>query len=211
SSLGEGGGRDHAAGVPAPQEEREIMRCITRTAFRPRRHRCTRAIVAALLVGAAATASASPEERCQGNRYVVAGTYERCQLKAAGKYYANGSADIPKYQEMARKCGEVHARMLLRLQGRAAGSGSTCDGARYVDNGDGTVTDKLTGLQWEKKTDDASVHDRDDRYSWGAGGAGAAGTAYTSFLAALNGACFAGHCDWRLPTLTELQTILLAQ
>ena len=44
--------------------------------------------------------------------------------------------------------------------------------------------------------------------------------AYTDFLGALNGGtspdgvatsgCFAGHCDWRLPTVEELQTILLA-
>jgi hypothetical protein len=27
------------------------------------------------------------------------------------------------------------------------------------------------------------------------------------FLPALNGPCFAGQCDWRLPTLLELQTI----
>jgi|SRR5262245_10908067 len=34
---------------------------------------------------------------------------------------------------------------------------------------------------------------------------------FPTFLPALNGACFAGHCDWRLPTLTELQTILMGQ
>jgi hypothetical protein len=37
------------------------------------------------------------------------------------------------------------------------------------------------------------------------------GQAFTIFLAALNsGGCFAGQCDWRLPTLAELETILQA-
>src|SRR5262249_52360634 len=35
-----------------------------------------------LAVGAATLAAASPETRCQGSRYDVAGTYARCQLKA---------------------------------------------------------------------------------------------------------------------------------
>jgi len=30
------------------------------------------------------------------------------------------------------------------------------------------------------------------------------GSAYTAFLATLNGGCFAGQCDWRLPTIAEL-------
>ncbi len=33
----------------------------------------------------------------------------------------------------------------------------------YTDNGDGTVTDNQTGLTWEKKSDDGSIHDKDDR------------------------------------------------
>jgi hypothetical protein len=85
---------------------------------------------------------------------------------------------------------------------------------RYLDNGDGTVTDLNSGLQWEKKDNsdgiehDADPHDADNRYTWSASGTAADGTAYTDFLSKLNTGCFAGHCDWRLPSLVELQGIL---
>ena len=91
--------------------------------------------------------------------------------------------------------------------------------ARFVDGGNGTVTDKLTGLQWEKKTDDGGVHDKDNSYTWtdtsDVDYTDPDGTAFTVFLATLNASpCFAGHCDWRLPTVNrdgdpaELETIL---
>jgi hypothetical protein len=39
----------------------------------------------------------------------------------------------------------------------------------------------------------------------------AAEPAFTTFLPALNsGGCFAGQCDWRQPTIAEVQTIMLA-
>jgi hypothetical protein len=103
---------------------------------------------------------------------------------------------------------------------------SGCFATRFVDNGDGTVTDHQTGLQWEKKdnldstANTADPHDADNTYTWTASGTEPDGTAYTDFLAKLNNGnsidgttitgCFAGHCDWRLPTSAELQTILLA-
>jgi len=98
---------------------------------------------------------------------------------------------------------------------------------RYLDCGDGTVADTTTGLLWEAKTGTPGTpvycggsrrcvdpHDVNSRYSWSArAGFETDGTVFTDFLLRLNGGppphiCFASHCDWRLPTRTELQGIM---
>jgi Protein of unknown function (DUF1566) len=64
----------------------------------------------------------------------------------------------------------------------------------YTDNGDGTITDNNTGLMWEKKSDDGSIHDQDTAYTWD--------DAFGVHIAGLNaGSGFAGHTDWRLPNI----------
>ena len=106
---------------------------------------------------------------------------------------------------------------------------------RFEDCGDGTVADHQTGLQWEKKTgalgsavfcDTVPCPDPQDvnnLYAWTRGTAlddyPFDGVAFTDFLARLNGkfdpfamtGCFADHCDWRLPEISELQTILVGR
>jgi len=76
---------------------------------------------------------------------------------------------------------------------------------RFVDNGDGTITDNQTGLMWEKKSYDGTVHDVDYLYTWSKiHSINPDGTAYTKFLATLNsGSGFAGYTDWRLPEVRK--------
>lgn len=68
----------------------------------------------------------------------------------------------------------------------------------YRDDGE-TVRDLRTALAWEKLSDDGSIHDKDKSYTWG--------FAFGK-IEDLNIDCFGGFCDWRLPNLFELQTLV---
>jgi len=62
----------------------------------------------------------------------------------------------------------------------------------FKNNGDGTVTDRVTGLMWQKSGSEKSME-------------------YEKALAyinELNREGFAGHKDWRLPTIEELASLL---
>jgi hypothetical protein len=153
-------------------------------------------------------AKATPEQQCQAGRYKATTTYSACVQKLLAKEAGGTGGGTDKFEKAFFKCVAKYAAAWPKLQKKATGTGAACDAARLVANSDGTVTDNLSGLQWEQKTDDGSIHDKDDRYKWSAAGTAADGGAFSTFLAALNGSCFAGQCDWRLPTLAELATLI---
>lgn len=90
------------------------------------------------------------------------------------------------------------------------GDGVTGPVLSYTDNGDGTFTDDNTGLVWEKKdTVVGSIHNVGNMYQWSSTGTAADGDLFTTFLATLNTVpCFTGHCDWRIPNVKELQSLV---
>jgi len=62
----------------------------------------------------------------------------------------------------------------------------------YKDNGDGTVTDQRTGLMWQKAGSPKLL-------SW---------PQADNYVKRLNKDRFAGHQDWRLPTVAELASLM---
>ena len=208
-----------------------------------------RALVALTALVALATAADSyagptPVQQCQSGKNKTAGKYAACRENAEAKLAAGGEPG--KYTNAITKCADKFAAAWQKLEDKALAAGYACPsvgdaavidgkvtattdtiaalvgGMRFEDNGDGTVTDHQTGLQWEQKTNLdytpnlADPHDADNIYTWNTtpGGTAPNGTIFTDFLDKLNGGlgantCLAGQCDWRLPTVEELQTLLL--
>ena len=67
--------------------------------------------------------------------------------------------------------------------------------ASYTDNGNGTVTDNVTGLVWQQSAPSTT-------FTWGS--ASASGTAQY-YCATLT---LAGYSDWRLPSVIELSSLV---
>ena len=65
---------------------------------------------------------------------------------------------------------------------------------RFVDHGDGTVSDRLTGLMWSKSADPWD----DDEADW---------QDALDSVAALNSASYLGRNDWRLPNSVEMGSL----
>jgi hypothetical protein len=125
---------------------------------------------------------------------------------------------------MRNRSGRVGAALiaiiLVILPGMALGQGrgggpAPSPAGRFVDNGDETITDTMTGLMWEKKTSAVGsgpssfdVREFDYRYT--------GDLAIIEYVYRLNGwliafandTAFVRHTDWRIPTMQELQSIV---
>jgi hypothetical protein len=161
----------------------------------------------------------NPTLVCQQRKLAAQGGLELC--------LALNSANILKgAPDNSAACQEGLTKALVIIDAAAAKAGTAC---RDVSNGDGTVSDLNTGLMWEQTTGtrgtilaEPPVTDVNNYYTWSTGDNLADGTAFTSFLATLNNGaapynngnpspitgCFANHCDWRLPSIVELQGIV---
>src|SRR5207244_13450281 len=101
-----------------------------------------------LLTAPLARAGASPEGKCQERRYKAAARYASCEAKVLANLFGASSFDL---QRAFSKCRVKYTGNWDKLVAKGAGS-MTCVGDRFVDNVDGTVSDKLTALQGEKTT-----------------------------------------------------------
>jgi hypothetical protein len=174
--------------------------------------------MATAMVGIGSARATDPAVKCQERKLKARGKLELCLNR-------NAAAMLAGRTDASAACNTKFSDALTK-------AGTAC---RYLDNGDGTVTDLNTGLQWEKKdnfdgiVNDADPHDADNTYTWCArtfpnctnSANPPDGTAYTDFLAKLNKGvstdggtmtpitgCFAGRCDWRLPSIVELRGIV---
>jgi hypothetical protein len=75
-------------------------------------------------------------------------------------------------------------------------TGCPDDSERFTINIDDTVTDNCTGLQWQRFPADADGDGSADGFTW------------CGALRFCNTLSHAGHQDWRLPNVRELQSIL---
>jgi len=185
-------------------------------------------VIACALVLCAGTAQArlSPQQTaqltCERQKLNAQGALEKCLKQNS----ANILAGIP---DGSATCQSEFTQALALADTAAARAGTSC---RYLDNGDGTVSDLNTGLMWEQKTgtvgtpNPSDVHNVNNTYSWCINDSDNCdtasdlpdGTAFTTFLYGVNGGtssdgtstsgCFANHCDWRLPLIEELAGIL---
>ena len=155
---------------------------------------------------------ATPAQKCEAGKNKVVGKHSSCLGSAAAKLVTVGDPGkdslalgkrTTKFSTSWEKldlaaiaasavCPGSAPPIQLQVDDLFGRVGPLLAGTRIVDNGDGTATDSLTGLQWELKTpangeeNYADPHAARNTYSWSASGSAPDGSVFTSFLTRLN-------------------------
>ena len=151
-------------------------------------------VAVAAVWGPAGTAGAvTAVQTCEAAKLKALGKAQACLANEQATAVKGGVADLTK-------CTAQFADALAAADKKAAKKGASC---RFIDNSDGTITDLNTAFMWEQKVAGSGcLHCVNDLYTWFDG--------MSEFISQVNGTGLAGHSDWRLPNIAELQTILLA-
>ena len=79
---------------------------------------------------------------------------------------------------------------------------------RFTDNGDGTVTDNLTGLMWTKDANLIQTRDQSFDNDLTAGDGQVTWQHALDYAAKLNTESYLGYNDWHLPNVNELKSMI---
>ncbi len=169
-----------------------------------------------------AAAGVDPADKCEAAKLRETGKLASCVMTSLSK---TTQAGVGADQAALDACGEKFTDKLTGAETKADGACPTTgdagaigdavgalatelvksvSGARFIDNGDGTVTDTEQGVNWQKSTaGTGSPSSIDDVHST---------CDLLPHLSSINGdesvEGLGGRNDWSLPTLAQLQSIL---
>ena len=125
------------------------------------------------------------ELEAERNRLELDKERQNIEMKRERQRLAKERRELEKEKEQMKMASLPHDK------GKALGETRSSDG-RYIDHGDGTITDNNTGLMWTKKD---SYADTGSCMNW------SDSRNYVSNLST------GRYSDWRLPTVQELKSI----
>lgn len=169
-----------------------------------------------------AVAGVTPEDKCEATKLKETGKLASCVMSSLAR---TTQAGVAPDQTALDACDTKFAGKLSGAETKAEGAcpttGDAADlqdmvaalsdnvkeavkGARFIDNGDGTVTDTEQGVLWQKQTAGGDPPSGIDQLHTPAD--------ILAHLGALSGTAtvegLGGRDDWGLPTLAQLQSIL---
>jgi hypothetical protein len=117
-----------------------------------------------------------------------------------GVAWPAGAFNLPDSDQ--RKCyQDVSPYAVIPCAGTGQDGAYLVNSLSYTDNGDGTVTDNNTGLEWQQEDDNTT-------YNWYR----ASGTYHATYNPTTASVCgslpLGGHSGWRLPNKKELMSIV---